>query len=452
MTHFIGIDSIRVENRTRRTFDEGQLNELRESIERNGLFHAPVVREAKIACGEALPDHWIDGFTLVAGERRLRAIADLYALGGTFKYNGLGVTPGMVPYVTLGELSPLEALEAEIEENAVRADLTWQEKSAADARLMALRSRQAALKGEPPPSVKELATEIFGRQVSTQLHEDTRRNILLAKHLGDEDVKKAKTRDEAWKILKRKEDSKQNAAIAARLGPEVVAHSHTVHHADTREWLAQAPDGEWEVILSDPPYGMGADSFGDSGSAGTAGAHDYEDTYESWQDLVLGVQKDLFRIAAPRAHLYLFCDFDRFHELKGACEAAGWRVHRTPLMWVKPSGFRVPWPEMGPQRKYELILYAVKGDRPVTAVKPDVLEYGLDEALGWPAQKPVALYEELLRRSTRTPGTKVLDMFCGSGPIFPAAHALKCFATGVEKNATAYGIAATRVDQLRKQA
>ena len=46
-------------------------------------------------------------------------------------------------------------------------------------------------------------------------------------------------------------------------------------------------------------------------------------------------------------------------------------------------------------------------------------------------------------------GDVVLDLFCGTGPIFPAAHALKCRAVGVEKDSGAYGIALTRIKELK---
>ena len=63
------------------------------------------------------------------------------------------------------------------------------------------------------------------------------------------------------------------------------------------------------------------------------------------------------------------------------------------------------------------------------------------------AQKPIALYQDLLSRSYR-PGDKVLDPFCGSGPIFPAAHSLKCEATGIEIEPGNYGISVSRIQAL----
>jgi DNA modification methylase len=120
------------------------------------------------------------------------------------------------------------------------------------------------------------------------------------------------------------------------------------------------------------------------------------------------------------------------------------------LIWYKKSGMRAPWPELGPQRKYETILYAIKGKKPILKMAGDVLDYAPDTNLGHAAQKPADLFEDLLRRSC-LPGSSVLDPFMGSGPIFPAAHAIKCKATGIELDPASYGIAVGRLTALKAQ-
>ena len=55
-----------------------------------------------------------------------------------------------------------------------------------------------------------------------------------------------------------------------------------------------------------------------------------------------------------------------------------------------------------------------------------------------------------LRRSIN-PGDAVLDPFCGTGPIFPAAHELKCKATGIEIDAASYAIAYKRLEGLKTE-
>lgn len=432
--HLIPITEIHVApDRQRRDFPNDQLIELAESIQWGpvGLQHPVVVRTAP------------DGYYIVSGERRLRAISDIYELGGRFSYSSELVPEGLIPATLLGELSELEAFEAELDENIRRADLTWQEQAAATAALAKLRGMQAAQRGEAPPTTAEIAEEVYDSCAPRQ-QDTTRKEVIVAKHLeSNEAVKKAKTLDEAFKILKREERKEKQEQAAAEFGKTFTTSQHKVFQEDSLVWMANQPANQFSVILTDPPYGMGADEFGDSGGA-TAGAHAYKDDAATLTEILEVLSVESFRLAKEEAHLYCFCDIGRFELLKAYFEDAGWKVFRTPLIWVKPGAFRAPWPEQGPQRQYETILYAVKGNRKVNYLASDVLTYTPDTNLGHNAQKPVDLFTDLLKRSV-TPGDKVLDPFCGSGTIFPAATAAKVLAVGVERDSYAYGIAAGRL-------
>lgn len=459
MTNLIPLTSIQVQaNRQRREFDAGELNELREGIQARGLLHPVVVRREG------------DLVFLVAGERRLRAIQDMYDLGGTFSHAGKLVPEGFVPVTDVGELSELEAEEAELEENIRRSDLTWQERAEATSRLEALRSKQAAVAGLPPPTVGDIAKEVRNippsavresGAISGEPLTATKQELIVAKHLADPEVAAAPSLKEAMKILKKKEEQQRNSELATKIGQTFTHAAHRLENVDCINWMQEAEHGQFDLVLTDPPYGIGADEFGDSGQGVGAAEHFYDDSYESWLELITGkgwregttvtlhegLPAYLFALAKPQAHAYLFCDIDRFEMLRDCMADAGWKVHRTPLIWHNPDGFRAPWPKMGPQRKYELILYAVKGDLPTTQVAPDVLTYRKDAALGHPAQKPVGLLRDLLQRSAR-PGFRVFDPFAGSGATLEACHGMKLACTALEKDKAAYGIAVKRLQGL----
>lgn len=435
MTQSIARDQIVIlSNRQRQEFDPEAIIELANSIDALGLMHPPVMRETP------------NGLVLVAGERRLLAIDDLAAMGVSIRHNGAVYAPGTVPYVTLGELSPLEAEEAELDENLKRKDLTWQEHAAAVARLHNLRTAQAAAAGKAPHTVAATAIEVRGSSEGSYQN-DTRQEIIVAAHLDNPEVAKAKSAKEAVKILKRQEESKNNAALAERIGKTLSSASHSLINEDCILWMQSQEPEQFDVILTDPPYGMGAQDFGDGAGRLENNEHHYDDSYESWQVLIQRLCPSLFNIAKPQAHAYIFCDFDRFHELKRAMEAAGWYVFRTPLINYKPNSGRVPLPDHGPRRQYEICLYAIKGKKPVTAIYSDVIQTRIEEALTHGAQKPVELYVDLLRRSVR-PGDRVLDCFAGSGTIFPAAHQMKVLATGIEVSPEYYGMASKRLSEL----
>jgi DNA modification methylase len=422
-------------NRQRQEFEPQALGELSEAIRDKGLMHAIVLRE-------------IDGGRkqLVAGERRLKAITDMWMLGGELKYNGQIIPEDFVPFVTLGQLTPLQAEEAELEENIHRKDLTWQENASAMSRLHSIRSRQAQAEGRIH-TVADTAMEVKGRSDGSY-QDSVRKDLIVARHLDNPDVMKAKTADEAFKILKRQEIAQKNITLAESVGKTFSSALHHAHNVNCLTWMEQCPPNTFNVILTDPPYGMGADGFGNGGGGRLANnEHHYKDDYEHWIGLMRAWAPLSFKVAKAEAHAYIFCDIDNFHELKSLMQQAGWYVFRTPMIHTKPNSGRVPLPDEGPRRQYETILYAIKGHKKTTAIYPDVITTFADAGLQHGAQKPVSLYENLLQRSVR-PGDTILDAFAGSGTIFPAAHTFKCAAVGLEMATEYYGICLQRINDL----
>ena len=94
-----------------------------------------------------------------------------------------------------------------------------------------------------------------------------------------------------------------------------------------------------------------------------------------------------------------------------------------------------------------MILFASKGNRKVLKVGPDVVTCPMVSERDHGAQKPVPLYVELLSRSCY-PGQTVLDMFSGSGTIFPAANKLKLIATGMEAVQEYFELGLSRMESL----
>lgn len=434
---FLKLTEVRIaDNRQRREFDPDGLAELADSIASNGLLHPIVVRQGR------------DGVYLVAGERRMRALEILELTGRRFGYGDTEVPAGMVPANDLGDLDAIEAEEAELAENVIRVDLSWQERSAAVARLARLKEIQAP--EDAKPSFRQLGEAIFPDANPSAAGTAVRQAVVLQRHMAeDPEIAKAKTENEAWKLVKRKEAKRVNEALAASVGKLSATELHTVVHADCREWLSTAKHGVFDCVLIDPPYGMGADGFGNAAGKLVGIEHGYEDSRDHALGLMEAISADLWFVCKDEAHLYVWCDIDQFPDLRIIFAKQGWWVHRTPLINVKREGGRVPWPEHGPRRCYELVLYAVKGKRPVTAIYRDVFESTLGEDTGGHgAAKPVEAYIDLLRRSCR-PGDAVLDCFAGSGTILAAAHELKLRATAIEVDPAYYGLCLKRLEALK---
>lgn len=416
--------------RQRKFFDMSKVIELANSIKALGLLQPLVITP--------------DG-VLVAGERRLRAIKHLLVLQQPIRSDNMELPLGFAPTLCFGDPSEIALCEAQLDENIRREDLTWQERAAAIELLHRLRVRS-----NPAQTLSDTTREVTGSNegwVAT----NTQQSIKIAKHLEDREIASAPTLKDAVRIVKRREEKARLTTLAEKIDVTKLSDTHRLIAGSWHE--AGIATASVDVILTDPPYGMGADEFKNSGDASTV-LHSYNDLGgEEWKGMMEEFFQWSFSVTKPQAHLYVFCDIDQYPYLRSGFASAGWKTHRTPLVYAKShaSSRRVPWPTSGPRRGYELILYAIKGDRNVTSIKSDVLgPFPTDANLGHAAQKPTELYTELLSRSV-SPGDTVLDAFAGTGPIFPAAHSVKCSAIGCEIDPAFQGICAERLEKLKGQ-
>ena len=411
------------ENRFRREFDQRRMDELRESILRIGLL-APIVVE-RTADGN---------FILRAGERRLKCITVLAAEGQTIRGTDQELQLGHIPVVFYDQLTPLQRLEIEIEENVVRSDFTWQERDKALARLHEFRKEL-----NPAQSLRDTATEVLGKPAAGSQIGTISNAVLVAKHLDDPDVAKAKTQADALKVIRKKAERAHRAHLATKF--DVAKSPHALILGEASAELDKLPEGFFDCIVTDPPYGIGADNFGEQSAAG----HDYEDNKTNLKELMKWLPEKLTRVAKPKAHLYIFCDLRWFQDWMTLFVLENWRVWPLPLIWAKSTGM-LPLPKLGPRRTYECILYAYRGEREILLVKNDVVSIPNVKRPLHGAQKPAALYYDLLSRSIQ-PGDRILDCFGGTGPVLVAANRLRCVATYIERDKDFYNIALARVNQ-----
>ena len=421
MTTFVPVENIIIpDDRQRTHIDPQHIDELEDSIcSASGLLHPIIVRN--------------DGKTLVAGECRLTTAKQIYSKNKRFTHWGDVVPDGHIPIIKLGDLSVDELEEAELDENIKRRELPWQDRCAAIARLEALRKKQAADRGEPYRQ-RETAAEILGIPVteSGTAQKEIREARILNDYLDDPDVAKAKTQKEAIKIIGKKKQAEHRARLAETFGAQLSQERfpHDLRCGRMETIIANLPAATFDCIITDPPYGIDASSFGDQAKA----SHQYEDSEEYALSLYQILAKEGARVCKDNAHLYAFCDIGLFYQIRDIFEASGWTPWYRPLIWFKGNNSgMLPAPEYGPRNTYEAIIYCRRGGRKTCCVGPDVLTVPALARPEFGAQKPVALYEEILSRSC-DPGDKVLDPFCGAGPVFRAAAALSCTATGIELN------------------
>jgi site-specific DNA-methyltransferase (adenine-specific) len=197
-----------------------------------------------------------------------------------------------------------------------------------------------------------------------------------------------------------------------------------------------------------PPYGIGANTFGEQTSAE---GHEYDDTEEAALRLIDRILAAADGVLKETASVFIFCDIRRWTAIESLLAASGWYVWQTPLIWDKGGLGHCPRPGYGPKRAYECIVYGFRGDFRTLKTGSDVLRYPAVFDKTHAAEKPVALLEELLSW-VGLAGTSVLDPTCGSGSTLLAARSLNMKATGIELSEKFANIANARLAEAEAKA
>jgi site-specific DNA-methyltransferase (adenine-specific) len=416
------------EGRQRKVFNEKKMQDLSNSMQSGvGLIHPPLV----LPTGE-----------LVAGENRLRVIKDLAANEIPIMHDGATVPLGMCPVTVLGTDDAAVAFRAEFDENDARTQLSWQERAEALARL------HEYLGGNASDTAKRAFGTVGGHQVK-----DIKQAIILAKHLGRDDIAKAGNADDAMKILER-EDERARLLASGKLILEMTpAEKHQLHNANCLDWLRAYEGEKFKCIITDPPYGIGADTVAPYGSQAGRGEHNYDDSFKGFDSLMQPLPSLMFNVTDSDAHVWLFCDVRRFGYLYDRFTAAGFWCYPYPVIRQYGGGSGRVYPKCQLRRDYDCLLFAMKGQRPCKGLGADILpgtgRLPTNEKLDFGPQKPVAVYRELLKRSAE-PGWRILDIFAGSGTILDACEQMKMRAVAVEVDPAHYAMCKERLAALSK--
>lgn len=445
---YINLADISIGPRQRKRLETAPLADLEESIRQRGLIHPPTFREFS---GESGHPVW----QLIVGERRTTAMKRLHEKGVAFFHNGEIVPAGQIPILTLQDnLTRADIKQVEFDENKIREPLPWQDESEALAEIHRLR-----LDENPAQSRLATAQQLIDEKVvetNTSAHalaQRIQRATAIAENLTNPSIAKARNETEAYNLILKKEEEAINASLARR---RIAASSSlpfiSIRKGSCIDILPRLEPDIADLILADPPFGIGADSGGFRQRS--VHHHNYEDTPENARAVAQSVILDGFRIAKPMANLWIFTDIDMFFTLRDMCKRVGWVPFRTPIVWLKShSEGMAPWQGKGPRRTYELLLYATKGQRGLLTSPVDVLDHSRvsrsERTHG--AEKPVELLKQIIECST-LPGDFILDPCCGSGSALVAARDTKRTGLGIEVDEDTYNTAMSNLHKPASEA
>ena len=213
---------------------------------------------------------------------------------------------------------------------------------------------------------------------------------------------------------------------------------------DAVEWLQGQPAESINLLITDPAY----ESLEKHRAIGTTTRLKHsKSSSNDWFAIFPNARfaelfREVYRVLTPNSHFYLLCDAETMFVAKPEAEQAGFKFWK-PLVWDKRSigmGYHY-------RARYELILFFEKGKRRLNDLGvADIITVPRIRG-GYPAEKPPAVAEVLIRQSTNE-GASVADPFMGSGSTGVAAARLGRRFLGNDLNPEAVRLAAGRLREF----
>ena len=417
--------------------------------------------------------------TLICGEHRLRAQSSILEFGGRFYFQGNLVPDGKIPVQrSLRQLTEIETARAEFGENNFRTPFSWAEKQAAKMRILSLQMEKTGGEKTTPVSAVSLekptrpnpfvglkttpriaesviaktAEDFFGNDTPQTQHK-IRQAIKIDSALKSipelaSISSKFKSDKEALDAIAKYERAEAGKKKAQEVGKTFSGENHQVYLGDCIEVMGRFAPGIYDVALFDPPFGMGANNFTKGGDS-----HNYDDSPENFKEQTPRMIRAVSRVLKPAAHLYIFCDFDKFHQIKTWVQDAStpgnpWIVQRVPIIMPKTGGGIPPQPGHAFRRTHEYILFAWRGGKQNTGTINDVLQsVSVEKESDHGAAKQPAALKQLLNHSCKA-GDSVIDCTAGTGSTLVAGHELLLDVTLIEIDETYYGLCLEKLEKL----
>ena len=408
------LESITIGERFRE--DLGEIEDLMASIQEKGILQPVTVDQ---------------NLNLLAGGRRCEAARRL----------GLKTIPALIRQTA----DELDAREVELLENAMRKDMTWQERCRLVRRIVLLhREKTGTSYGEQSAVARILDKTRMWVSRQVRLAEA----LELMPELADE-----KTEADAWRRLEGLGRDVQAAEARQAVLDELAARKHdddepsepsepsvdwlqtavdNYRIADTLEALPELPSNLFHLIEVDPPYAIDLVKVR-QGRDAAALSHYEELDSDSYLQMLKTVAAEAWRCAAPDAWCLWWFGPTWFAETKAALTAAGWTVDDIPGVWAKPTG-QSNQPSVYLGRAYEPFFICRKGKaRLQRPGRPNVFSYNQAPPTErfHATQKPLDLMLDLLE-TFAWPGQRVLVPFLGSGVTLRACYRLGLLGLGFD--------------------
>lgn len=232
----------------------------------------------------------------------------------------------------------------------------------------------------------------------------------------------------------------------------------TITNEDNMVMMSRYPDKYFDLAIVDPPYGITAAKM----SMGSHPNRSKNDGFGSGPGISTAVKLRKGRLNSGggilKERILNTCDVnwddetpsnEYFKEL--------FRVSKNQIIWggnyfdLPPTRCVLCWNKMQPWENFSQWEMAwTSFDKPAGLLSLSNTGGANNEAKIHPTQKPVKLYQWLLKRYA-SPGFKILDTHLGSGSIAIACNEYGFELTACELNENYYNSAIKRINQLKSQ-
>ena len=400
--------------------DLGDIKALADDIKKNGLYNDILVTFSKEGIKEP--------YTLISGERRLTALQVL-------KWEYIPVK------VDKRNLDSHQTLTMELQENLMRKEMTPDEEAVLVAKI---HEQYINIHGEKQNPKQKTG---HGKQDTARLlnyHPNKVRHALEHAAMRDKisELKTAKTRSEAQRLINatkerlRLEERARKLDIIEAKEPKtdrrIILRDRFIKK-DFFEGIENISDNIIDFVELDPDWGI---SFTDRGGADeTPIMNDYKEiSPDDYQIRLAEILMECYRVMKDHAWLICWYSIEKWHDTTRAIlEEIGFKVCPMPAFWIKETG-NTATPAYRLGEGVETFFYARKG-------VPRIINMGRNNTYHYrtpkrnerihPAEKPVELYEDILKTFIRD-RSMILSGFLGRGNIIKAAENLNMTALGFD--------------------
>lgn len=436
------LDITLIDDSTRARKDYGDITGLADSLKTLGSIH-PII----------LSRNGDGSFRLVAGGRRLRATR---SLGYTELHHESILEPGRVGFLFREEVLEDVLKEAELDENLYRLKPKWQEDVLLIDDIHRLKQDKYGHKWGMRQTA-ELLGKGYGR---TEVSKATRIAALL--RVEDKEILDAENMTQAYAILWKRSEDKALAELQRRATPTttsavdmssfldsfsvslggpkalpklpvgeevhnvpveslerlpdspiIVPLSKMFQVGDFREVCKTLPDGCFDHVITDIPYGIDMDNMDTRDMSTVAAEHDVEQNVKLMEPFL----RESFRLTRSGGFCVFFYDLDWHEYLQSTAEQVGWKVQRWPLIAYKTSACQNNAAQYNFTKNYEACMVLRRDEKTVLRKQQPSSVWMGDFAAERrlyenPFAKPFELWKWIFS-AVSIPGQKIFDPFCG---------------------------------------